>query len=99
VREAEWKAQEASNDKVQWGKADASGGWETPPPASPVCVDSRWPGLAAQVGECCGTWGPFPTNTFEVVDVVQPVDMEEHSSIGDLVEGHSACRSTITFRY
>jgi hypothetical protein len=53
--------------------------------------------LAAQIDEHCGTWGPFPNNTFEVVvDVVRTVEVEEHSSVGDLVEGHSACRSTVT---
>jgi hypothetical protein len=73
AREAQWKAQEASKDEEQWGETDASGGWEVTPPASPICVDSVWPGLVAQVNKHCGTWGPFPTDTFEVIDVVQPV--------------------------
>jgi hypothetical protein len=59
-REAEWRAWEVSNNEIQWGKTDVSGGWEATPPASPVCVDSGWPGLAAQVNECCGTWGLSP---------------------------------------
>jgi hypothetical protein len=66
------------------------------PPASPTRGDSGWPGLAAQVDECCGIWGPFPTDTLEVViDAVCTVEVEEHSSLGNLVKGRSACRSTI----
>jgi hypothetical protein len=71
AREAEWTAQEASNDTVQWGVTDATGGWEVTLPASPVWNDSGWPGLAAQIDKCYGTWGLFPTDTFEVIiDVV-----------------------------
>jgi hypothetical protein len=50
AREAEWKAQEACNDAVQWGVGSMMEGWEVTPPASPV--DEAWPG--ASVDEHCG---------------------------------------------
>jgi hypothetical protein len=49
--EAEWRACEASNNVVQWGVADATGGWEATPPTSPVRDDSGLPGSAAQINK------------------------------------------------
>jgi hypothetical protein len=54
AQEAEWKAQEASNNAVQWGFS-AMEGWEVTLPVSPV--EEAWPG--AVVDECCGVW-PSP---------------------------------------
>jgi hypothetical protein len=98
--EAEWKVHEASNfDEAQWRGPDvSSSGWEVTPPTSlpqEVVVHSQevdllWPGLAAQVDDCCGTLPAFPSNTLEI-----EVKVEERTSVGDLTEEGSTCRSTI----
>jgi hypothetical protein len=59
AREAEWKAQEASNNAVQWGVSAVMDGWEVTPPASPmdavdVVEDAAWPGALAD--EHYGVW-------------------------------------------
>jgi hypothetical protein len=75
------------------------GSWEVTPLASlsrevqDVEGDLRWPALAAQVDEWCGTWGPFPAHTLEVERTIK---VEEKSSVGDLSRECSACRSTVT---
>jgi hypothetical protein len=64
-------------------------------PAREVCGpegEPSWPGLAAQVNDRCGTWGPFLMDTFEVM---QTVEVEEKLSMGDIVGECSPCRSTV----
>jgi hypothetical protein len=108
AREAEWKAHEGSNfNKAQWRGPNASGGgWEVTPPVSPVSeIDviggSTWPGVSVLMDGCgdtwpssaklvkarCDAWPGFSSDTIEI-----KVAVEEHSSIGECAEGHSACR-------
>jgi hypothetical protein len=56
-----------------------------------VEVNLYWPGLAAQVDECCGTWPAFPSESLEI-----EVTVKERSSVGESIREHSAWRSTIT---
>jgi hypothetical protein len=49
--------------------------------------------LAAQVDDQCGTWGPFPMDTFEVV---WTVEVKEKLSMGDIVGERSTCRLIVT---
>jgi hypothetical protein len=72
------------------------GSWVVIPPASPVQDvegDLSWPTLATQINDWCGNWGPFPSDTLEVE---QMVEVEERSSMGDLLRERSTCRSTMT---
>jgi hypothetical protein len=103
AREEEWKRCEAQNDIIEWG-AEVTG-WEATPPASPIPrVDvagaGLWPGvtMVEQLAQA-GTW---PTEEEYLAkclaDCVQvKVSVEVHSSVGDLVEGHTACRSLISY--
>jgi hypothetical protein len=98
AREAEWKAQEASNDTVQWGVL-MTDSWEVTPPASPI--EEAWPG--AVMDDCCGTW-PSSAEVVQAHVNVWPgfsadfeggieVTAEVCSSVGELQGEHSACRS------
>jgi hypothetical protein len=87
-------------DKLQWRGLDThSGSWEVTPPTSlnrevqGTEGDLSWPVLAAQVDDQYGTWGLLPMDTLKVG---LTVEVEERSSIGDIVGECSACRSTIT---
>jgi hypothetical protein len=97
AREVEWKAQEVSNDVVQWGGSKTSD-WEVTPPASPV--DGGWPG--AVMDEHCGTWPSssevvpthadgWPNLSADITGGIE-VTIEVSSSIGESQGEHAACR-------
>jgi hypothetical protein len=91
AREEGWKECEAQNDAVQCG-AEATG-WEATPSASPVSrVDVAeagiWPTPEELVDAWVAAWPGFPPD-----HVAVEVSVEVHSDVGDLAEGHSACRS------
>jgi hypothetical protein len=97
AREAEWKAQEVSNDAVQWGVSGADG-WEVTPPVSPV--EEAWPGVI--IDEHCGIWPSsseiVPTctdgwpNLSANVEGGIEVTVKVVTNIGELQGEHSACR-------
>jgi hypothetical protein len=93
-----WKAQEASNDMVQWGVDSTMGGWEVTPPASPVdeawpdaLVDKHcgvWPSSAEVVQACCDAWPGFPPDVGGI-----EMTIEVCLSVEEIVGEHSTCRS------
>jgi hypothetical protein len=97
AREAEWRAQETSNDVVQWGVGSAKNGWEVTPPASPieeawpgVLVDEHcgvWPSSAEVVQAHCDTWLGFLSDAGGI-----KVTVEMCLSIGEVSREHSTCR-------
>jgi hypothetical protein len=103
-REAEWRAQEAANDAVQWGVTDAVGGWEVTPPASPIGVVGIVEGVAwpdVSVDEHCGIW-PSPSELVQAhcdawlgflsdAGWIE-VTVEEYTSMGEFEGEHSTCR-------
>jgi hypothetical protein len=103
AREEEWKDREAQNDAVQWGVGAI--GWEVTPPASPVSqVDvprfRPWAVTSEQIAQG-RTW---PTEEEDLADrdrlagrMQVEVSVEVHSSVGDLIEEHTACRCFLVF--
>jgi hypothetical protein len=101
AREAEWKACEANNDAIQWGRSTMEG-WEATPPASSV-VNEAW--LGALVDECCGVW-PSSAEVVQAHSDAWPgflsdvrgieVTIEVCSSIGEIIGEHSTCRFPMT---
>jgi hypothetical protein len=92
AREAEWRAREAHNDAVaaHW-EVDPSDGWGNTPPVSPVQQGlGDWPSQEALVDVEVAAWPHFPPDTLAI-----EVTVEIRSSIGDLVEEHPTCRSTV----
>jgi hypothetical protein len=100
AREAEWRAQEVSNDLVQWGASDAMGGWDITPPTSLVGeVNAVWPGALVDghsgvwpspsevVQACCDAWTGFLLDAIEI-----EVTVEEYSNMEEFNGKHSACR-------
>jgi hypothetical protein len=93
----EWEEQQKQNDSIQWGVEVTS--WEATLFASPVPrVDVAgvgiWPGVTADQLAQAGTWPMEDEYLAEWVQV--EVCFEVHSSVGELVKGHTACRSSIS---
>jgi hypothetical protein len=91
AREVEWKAHEDHNDAeaARW-EVDPPDGWGNTPPVSPICEGSGdWPSQEELIDVEVTAWPRFSPNTLAI-----EVTIETRSSIGELVEGHSACRST-----
>jgi hypothetical protein len=97
ARETEWKAQESSNDVVQWGVSGVDG-WEVTSSASPV--EEAWPGIV--VDERCGTWPSsseivlthadgWPILSANIEGGIE-VTIEVCTDIGEFQGEHSACR-------
>jgi hypothetical protein len=83
AREKEWEKRQAFNDVIEWGKKD---GLE-------ASLEESWPGVpenavwpSYDAGDLTHTHGwPSVKGGVEVV-------VEVRSSVGDLVEGRTACR-------
>jgi hypothetical protein len=97
--EEEWKEWECQNDAVQWG-AEATG-WEATPPASPVPrVDAAGVGIWPTTEEHLAWAGTWPSEDELLAEWVSvEVSVEVHTSIGELVEEHTACRLLYIISY
>jgi hypothetical protein len=103
AREEEWNNCEVQNDTVQWGVGAT--GWEVTPPASPVPqVDVPQFGPWAVTSEQIAQGGTWPTEEEDLADhdrlagrMQVEVFVKVHSSVGDLVEEHTACRCFLVF--
>jgi hypothetical protein len=100
AREVEWKSREVSNNQVQWGVSDATGGWDISPPTSPIGgVNVGWPGAlvdkhsgvwpsSSDLDQAhCDAWLGVPLDAIKI-----EVTVEEYSNVEDFEGEHSACR-------
>jgi hypothetical protein len=98
-REQEWEEREAQNNAVQWGTEVM--GWEATPLASPIPrIDAAGVGIWPTTEERLAQAGTWPTEDEYLAEQMQvEVSVEVHTSVGELVREHTACRLLYIISY